>query len=165
MPQEPQESKAHFGWDKGLEYNTEKDRLTELVRKTRDRPDKAIYSVLLIQIVNGSRINEAVQAALLWAENGNREQRVRVQKLKDRYMRLMIIPKAVRDFKSIRGTLQTMSKEYKNPTGVIKEACRRKLSYNTHALRYAFISDASRTKPLQIIAKITGQKSMNTVLQ
>lgn len=154
-----------YGWEKGLDFEETKIRLDTLVEETRDRWEKTMYGILLTDLVNGSRIGEAIDGIMLWAEGGKREVRVRAQKRKDKYMRLMIIPSTVRKYPIIAETALAMQAGYKNIRSNVKMFCQRKLGFNTHALRHAFITHASRTMPAQLIARVTGQKKLDMIIR
>lgn len=164
MSQQRLEDIAHVGWDRGLDWNQEKDRLLELVRTTHNRRDKAFYTIAFVTVLNGSRIGETITALLSWAENGKREQRVRVQKRKDRYMRLIIIPDSVRQYKQLREEYPEMQKEYHNLANVAEHWIKHRLRYNVHALRFAWITAMANHMHPQEIARITGHKKLELIL-
>lgn len=159
------QGQAFLGWDRNLDFNEQKARLAELIRTTRKRRLKTMYCILYVQLVNGARISETLDACLLYAKNGNREQRVRARKRKDRYMRLVVIPAIVRRYPQVRPALLDMQKKYSDFLGVAKQFSRRYLKYNSHAQRYAFIGGATAGgMPAQAIAKVTGQKTLDMIL-
>ena len=153
---------AFSGWDKNLDLKNTKQVLQEHLT-VRDKRKKAFFAILLVQLLNGSRVGEAVLAMRQWAEDGKKEQRVRVEKRKDKFMRLMIIPKEVRKSKQLKEWI--LNSEYMDLTDAVIQFSRRHLNWNTHALRYAFISDMSEDTQPQVIAKLTGQKSLDMILR
>lgn len=154
----------YSGWDRNLDFEKEKANLERLIPETKDIKRKAYFCIFLIQLANGSRIGEAVQAAKFYADNGARVQRVRVEKRKDKFMRLMIIPEVVRKEQGIREQIKAMNKKYADLTDSCVQYCRRNLGYNTHAQRYAFVGRmATELHPMEI-AKLTGHKTLNYVL-
>lgn len=153
----------NLGWDGGVDFNLEKVKLEMLIEQTRDGVEKALYSIALIQLVNGLRRHEAVEAAIMYAKHGKKLGRVRVQKRKDKYMRLVVIPQVVRRYESIKRGLAALE-AVENRDKKYYRFCRSRLAHNTHSMRYAFISDASIKNPALLISKMTGQVSANTVL-
>ncbi len=146
-----------------MDYNVVR---RDLVGRLRDaRPvARAYISILLIQLSNGLRISEAVEAAFKWAETGRRKLRVRVRKRRDPYERLVVVPRelgrgerlAVAGLR-VHGLDTVVSR--------IKSWTRKALGFNTHALRYAFISQlAERGVSAQLIAKLTGHKKLDYIL-
>jgi hypothetical protein len=152
------------GWDKGLSYSSERDKIAELLRLTRNRRDKAFLSIACVSVCNGSRIGESITALLSWAKNGKREQRVRVEKRADKYMRLIIIPSDVNKYKNLKTEFAIMEERYVDFPNVAAQRIRRMLGYNSHALRYAWIGGMAETMNAQEIAKITGHKKLDIVL-
>ena len=159
-----------YAWDRGLNFRAERRRLVKLIKSegmgsSRSVRRVAYFSVLLIQLSNGLRISEAVDAALAWAGSGRREVRVAVRKRRDPYERLVVIPKEL----GARGraAVATLLNEDSGKLVVrLKTFCRAALGYNTHALRYAFISYMGLEKklPAQLIAKMTGHKKLDHIL-
>ena len=137
----------------------------EDLRSSRSVRRVAYFSIFLIQLLNGLRISEAVEAALVWAGSGVREVRVAVRKRRDPYERLVVIPKELGARE--RAAVATLLNEDPRELVVrLKTFCRARLGYNTHALRYAFISYMGLEKklPAQLIAKITGHKKLDHIL-
>lgn len=163
MAQIEEEEIAYSGWDKGLDYVEVRKDLEEKIKNEKDIRTRAWYSVFLIQIVNGSRIGEAAICAIQYSDNGKREQRVRVEKRKDKYMRLMVIPEVVRQ-KEIREELAVMAKVYKDIKDTASTMCRRLMAYNSHAHRYAFIGHMANEMTAQSIARLTGHTKLDLVL-
>ena len=120
---------------------------------------RAYATVLYIQLRNGLRIYEAVQAALIWART--RERRIKVRAEKSGYERPVIIPRELGE-EERRLILAYIDEK---ADARIKTWCRRFLGYNTHALRYAFISWMARQGyPAQLIARITGHTKLDYIL-
>lgn len=158
------EQQAFVGWDKGLVHEDEKAKIAEMLGQTRDRRDKAFLAMAYVSVCNGSRIGESVTALLSWSKNGKREQRVRVQKRRDKYLRLIIIPPEVIKFKQLRAEFEHMQKIYSDLPNVASQRIKRMLGYNSHALRYAWIGGMANSMNAQEIAKLTGHVRLDMVL-
>jgi len=164
----PQKKKGY--WDMGLDFvgtlRRFKDDLKRLEIQKRYyeevknmpppphvRVNLAYTSILLIQLANGARISEAVEATYKFLEDGFREQEVRVRrKNRDEY-RLIIIPREVK--RSYLGAL--IDWEFRRVLQNIRVFTGAHYGFNTHSLRYAFINYAGTEKglPPQLIARIT----------
>lgn len=157
--------KKLYAWDKGLSYERELKRLKKLLKEEKNPKRLAYYSILLIQLCNGARISEAVEGALEWATTGKREVKVRARKrTKEEYSRLIRIPSDLSSKHRIAiAGLKPIGVE--KLTDRVKHFCRNQLGYNTHALRYAFITHLTHLgySP-SLIAKITGHKSLDHIL-
>ena len=99
--------------------------------------------ILLIQLRNGSRVGEAVEALRQFCETGKAEVYVKVEKHKDLGdQRLMVLPEELRRgqgrvlLESACGWLPSVS----NPKDAVISYCRRTYGFNSHSLRYAFIT-------------------------
>jgi integrase len=123
--------------------------------------------VLLIQLRNGSRIGEAVAATKAFCESKDYTVRVTVEKHKGTDTRLMVLPEELRG-KEGRGYLAQAClrlTKTKKPRDAVREYCRRVYGYNTHSLRYAFITYMlSRGVSPSFIAKMTGHKNLSYIL-
>ena len=154
-------------WDKGLDYEKTYKKLVKLLNEykskngIRNLTRLCYIIVLLTQLRNGSRISESFEFIRNIANNFKRQDIVRVRKHKTIEYRLMILPREVRknDILKIAGII--------NKTNInnVKVWCRENLGFNTHALRYAFVSYlAKRGISPQIIAKITKHKNLNYIV-
>lgn len=152
-----------FGWDKGLDYEkTYKLILNHYRQATRDT-SKAYDIILLTQLRNGSRLTEAINFLNKIAEMKpfKRQATIIVEKRKDKYERQMILPEDINKAELMRVSYIIREANRWKVSGY----CKRTYGFNTHALRYAFISYLSRkgVSP-QIIAKITGHKSLEYII-
>jgi len=150
------------GWDRGLDYKAlEKTIIAELEKRLAKLPaTKAVRGVnnccaLLIQLRNGSRVGEAVEALKKFARSGERTVLVRTEKRKDGDERRIIIPSEVK-------------REWINPAIVTKGAVSvfaQSIGINTHSLRYAYITKLAKdgVDPA-IITKITHHKKMDQIV-
>ena len=152
-----------FGWDKGLDYEkTYRQILNHYREATRDTT-KAYDIILLTQLRNGSRLSEAINFLNMIIETKpfKREAYVKVEKRKDGHERQMILPEEIS-----RQELMRVSYVIKEANRwKVSEYCRRTYGFNTHALRYAFISYLTKKGVApQLIAKITGHKTLDYIL-
>lgn len=153
------------GWDRGIDYTAEHDALVQLVQTTRDRREKAFYAIALIQLTNGARRSEALEAAFTWAKNRKKEYRIRARKRQDKFKRLMVIPPLLSKYPALKKAFVALEQE-PNPAKAYYYFLSSRLDHNTHCLRYAFISDVANReqRPGEFIAKMTGQKNPKVVL-
>ncbi|WP_367884948.1 tyrosine-type recombinase/integrase [Thermococcus sp. JCM 11816] len=161
-----------FGWDKNLRYKEwvkkfERD-IKELRNQTGANADKRLaYTIVLyLQLTNGCRIGEAVEAVkkLVSEFPDDRRVRVKVEKRKDGAERLIVIPKTIRkeDIRRVAWVFQNDTETIKNR---LKSWTKKRYGINTHSLRYAFISElARRGVSAQLIAKITMHSKLDYVL-
>jgi hypothetical protein len=150
-------------WDKGLDFEKIKAELEAELEKTSRGPTYSNIATLYIQLINGSRVSEAVDAFNEFLAFAKRDLEIRVRKRwrKDKKTgkvvqiieyRKMLIPSSIKR----RGTPRT-------PTQVKVFAHRK--GFNTHSLRYAFVSHlGKRGVAPQIIAKITPHKRLERII-
>ena len=162
-------------WDQGLDYEKTYKLLTKDLEEVREKDDpktlkRRLYLVILLtQLRNGSRIGEAIDFIYSVAQEYKREGLITVEKRKDGYQRLMVLPKEVSktDILTIKGLLEEELQEHGKKGLVVKVSTWAKKTYgfNTHSLRYAFVSYlAKKGYPPQLIAKITGHKRLDYIL-
>jgi integrase len=155
-----------FKWDRAGEKYTFESMLNVLktkMEKSKTDKEYAYWAILLIQLVNGARIGEAVTAFLEFAKTGKRELRVRVEKQKQENLRLIVIPEIIK-YERVAWLGAERVKPRKFKYRVIMWL-RNKLGLNTHSLRYLFVSYLARKGiSAQEIAKITGHKNLNHIL-
>ena len=160
-----------FAWDRGLKWESERRRLLRLIKKEEERGGVrsirrvAYLAILVIQISNGTRISEAAEAAIKFAQTGKREVEVRVRKRRDNMLRKVIIPKEIVRYRpQIRAVVAEVGAEPHRLAERVRTWASRRLG-NTHAFRYAFIGYlARRGISAQLIAKITGHRKLDYVL-
>ena len=156
---------VRHGWDSCVDYKRAYSEILSHLIKTGHPWD----IVLLVQLRNGSRIGEAIEAVSEFCRAGGRPitVRVHVEKHKGNDTRLMVLPEELRD-KEGRGYLASAClrlAKVKNPKSAIKEYCRATYGFNTHSLRYAFITyQLSKGVNPTFIAKITGHHNLSYVL-
>lgn len=151
-----------MGWDKGLDYPVAYRAIERAIRKY-EAPARCYLAVGLIQLRNGARVSEAARAFVEWVKTGAVEVKVQVSKKRRPEERLIVIPEEIR---SIREECREVAAL---PAEVIAERARYhlrdKLGYNTHSLRYAFITHLLRegVNPA-IVSKIIHHSNLNMLL-
>jgi len=98
--------------------------------------------VLLVQLRNGSRIGEAIEAVRQFCETKAVAVRVRIEKHKGNDTRLMVLPEELRGPEGrerLRQACLRLSR-LRAPKHAIAVYCRKAYGFNTHSLRYAFIT-------------------------
>jgi len=166
---------VNVGWDQGLDYEkTYRLLIKELEEVRKKEGPKALKRrlylvVLLTQLRNGSRIGEAIDFIHNITCEYEREGLIQVEKRKDNYQRLMILPKEITktDILTVKGILEEELRTHGKKGLVIKISTWVKKTYgfNTHSLRYAFVSYlAKKGYPPQLIAKITGHRRLDYIL-
>ena len=152
-----------MGWDKGLDYESTYSKiLKHLVRAKY--PGLCYDAILLTQLRNGSRVSEAVRGFKEFLATKAIEVSVRVSKRKDNALRLMVIPRELINT-NIDICKQLLSVNDTTLINRVKDYVKRVYDFNTHSLRYAFITHLlkSGVNPA-VVSKITGHKNINYVL-
>jgi len=154
-------------WDKRVDFIKMKNRFERDLKKLekekltyRRLKEMCYISILLIQLVNGSRISEAIEGLKKAIEENKNEVYVRVRKQKDN-VRLIVIPKIVmKKLKFIRLIVPFITRDK------VRSFCRYNYKINTHSLRYAFVSYlGEKGYPAQVIASITQHKNLNYIIR
>jgi integrase len=161
------------GWDRGLDYEETYSRILRGMSKNK-RHTKCYDAVLLLQLRNGARISEAVKAFLEYMRGSakyhprNRKLVVTVQvsKKKRPEERLIVIPEELGDVDlSVcrelleKGDLLALKRR-------VEQYARDKYNFNTHSLRYAFITYMLvRGVSPSVVAKITKHSKLDFILR
>ncbi len=156
--------KIEHTWDYSVDFLEAKKVLINAYKQLFDlnlMPYEAYVAILLIQLVNGARIKEAIRAFKTFVESGQKEFQLKAEKHGN--IRFFIIPEVIRNrlaYKSIL-TIDDDKLEAR-----IRMFARKYLKCNTHSLRYALISFLAKnaTDPA-LIAKITGHKRLDRIIQ
>jgi len=168
-----------MSWDKRLDFDEWDARFKKNLRdltkekeyyELKKRPvpitvlRRLLYtSILLVQIENGSRISEAVEAVLGFRDNSERIQKIRARKRKKKNKGkdvdvLIKIPSAVKK--------QYLDLEYPFETvlGGVKMFANRYYGINTHSLRYSWIAKMGREGiPTNLISKAIRHTNIQTI--
>jgi integrase len=155
-------------WDRGLDFESTLRRLLEYRRFIRGRVLKHRYraslrdvNILILALVNGLRISEAIECYYMWLEGNGVQDRfnVRLAKSKDRF-RLCLTPN-IFDKVDLAAT-KNLPKPRKQ---ALNNFSRRNFNFNTHSLRYAFINYLlARGVDAPTISRIVGHKNLDTIL-
>jgi len=151
-------------WDDSVDFLEAKKVLTDAYKQLYDMnlmPYEAYVAILLIQLVNGARIGEAIRAFKTFVETGQREFQLQAEKRGN--MKFFIIPNIIKNRPSYRFVLAISDYDLK---ARIRMFTRKYLKCTTHSLRYAVISFLAKngTDPA-IIAKITGHRKLDRIVQ
>jgi len=151
-------------WDRGIDFENTRRMLIVKLREELKRGGIrrisriAHYVTALIQLYNGCRASESVEAFNRWRRTGKKEVEVRVRKKKKEEVRLVVIPSVAQRYREV-------VRHYHQSTDRYKNFIRQNFNFNTHSLRYAFITYLSKqgVSP-QLIAKITHHKRLDMIL-
>jgi integrase len=151
------------GWDSCIDYKEAYSQILSHLIKTGHPWDVA----LLVQLRNGSRIGEAIEATKAFCNTKEYNIRVKVEKHKGTDTRLMVLPEELRDRQGREYLAQACIRlsKVKNAVNAVKLYCRRTYGFNTHSLRYAYVTYMlSKGVNPSLVAKITGHKSLSYIL-
>lgn len=155
--------KIYHTWDYGVDFLEAKKVLAAAYKQLYDMnlmPYEAYVAILLIQLINGSRIKEAIRAFKTFVETGQREFQLQAEKQGN--LRFFIIPDVIKPKVTYRSVLTINDKLLEDR---IRKFTSRYLKTNTHSLRYALISYlAKNAVDPAIIAKITGHKKLDRII-
>jgi integrase len=156
-----------MGWDKGVDFLKMRKELNKRLKEAKERGKTkqfCYYAVLMIQLINGSRIGEAIEFFTKVVKEGVKEAEIQLEKHKQGETRKMNLPEELKP-KELRVCLYITEEGKEKLKKRLKTFCRYNLGINTHSLRYAFVSHlAKKGYPAQIIAKITGHKNLRHIL-
>jgi integrase len=122
----------------------------------------------LTQLRNGSRVGEAIEGIKIFCiDKSKRVSQVRVQKRKDDYFRKIVLPDEIakEDLDVINNYVLERSENKVLFVVSLSKFFQKHFKFSTHALRYSWISYmAYLNEPAQLIAKVTGHKTLNLIL-
>jgi integrase len=152
-----------MGWDNGIDYEEAYAKILRHLAKS-EPPASCYDAILLLQLRNGLRVSEAVRAFREFLTRKALEVEVPVSKKKKPETRLAVIPRELLDAK-LSGCRDLLSIEEEKLIMRVKKYSRRRYGFNTHSLRYAFITFLLRqgVSP-SIIAKITKHSRLDFIL-
>jgi integrase len=162
-PVPEREECARRGWDSCVDYKEAYSEILGHLYRTGSPWDV----VLLVQLRNGSRIGEAIEAARQFCESKATAVRVKVEKHKDNDARLMVLPEELRnkEGRELLAKACLRLEKVKAPKAALGMYCRKTFGFNTHSLRYAFITYMlSKGVNPSIVAKITGHRNLSYIL-
>jgi integrase len=155
-------------WDKGLDFKQTLARLLEFKKWVRSSPNmgsmkrRALRNVniLLLALLNGLRISEAIECYYKWLEDPSaKEITVRVAKSRREKYRLCVAEGLDRlDYSLTRGL-------EKPKPGALQAWSIKRFGFNTHSLRYAFINYMlSQGHDPATVSKIIAHSKLETLL-
>jgi len=151
------------GWDACVDYKEAYSQILGHLYRTGHPWDV----VLLVQLRNGSRIGEAIEAVRQFCESKATAVRVRIEKHKEGDTRLMVLPEELRGKEGKEYLAQACLRlaKVKNPKSAVKVYCKATYGFNTHSLRYAYITYLlSKGVNPSLVAKITGHRNLSYIL-
>jgi integrase len=152
-----------MGWDKGVDYESAYAKIVRHMAKAK-APAKCYDAVLLLQLRNGLRVSEAVRAFKEFLLKRALEVEVRVSKKRRAEVRMAIVPRELIDM-ALAECRDMLSVDEAKLVARVKVYCRRRYGFNTHSLRYAFITFLLRQGvPSSLIAKITRHSRLDYVI-
>lgn len=163
-------------WDAGIEYEQAKRTLKQLIKNEmlsievkKQAPKKTfVYlTILSIQLRNGLRVTEAIQAFHAFMKNDADKVEYRVLKKRSQeVIGVAYFPEFLPRQKVLRYCKVVLDKGMKPTRQATNRVARRYLSCNTHSLRYARISFLlEKGIHASIVAKTTHHSSLNFVLK
>jgi integrase len=152
-----------MGWDKGVDYEYAYSKILRHMVKSR-YPARCYDAVLLIQLRNGARISEAVKAFKHFLTSKSIEFEVEVSKKKRVEHRKIVVPRELLSVE-LGPCVELLSVDDAKLVSRLKVYSRYTYGFNTHLLRYAFITYLLRqgVSP-SIIAKITKHSRLDYIL-
>ena len=171
--------RIHLKWDRRIPFEQLSRKLMDdfmfTINEFYKKPRKKIiskqliyYAVLLIQLYNGLRISEAVDAFKQYIITGDTELEVRTRKRKDNHFRLALIPEIIQLNRSILERALDLGFEGKVDNikeKVVKKWAKDFIKINTHTLRKAWESYMARkTGKHFLISSWQGRKNLNSHL-
>jgi integrase len=159
-------------WDKGLDYEEAYSRILRTLSKNK-KHTRCYDAVLLLQLRNGARVSEALRGFLAYVRGEAKFHphhrklvvTVQVSKKKRPEERLIVIPEELKemDLSDCKALLKEDPLKLKRR---IEQYARDKYGFNTHSLRYAFITYMLlRGVNPSIVAKITRHSRLDFILR
>jgi hypothetical protein len=156
--------KIEHTWDYGVDFLEAKNVLTKAYEELYNMnlmPYEAYVAILLIQLVNGARVKEAIRAFKTFVESGQREFQLQAEMHGN--TRPFVIPDVIKNRLSYKSILTIPDDKLK---ARVRMFARKYLKTNTHSLRYSLISYlAKNAVNPAIIAKVTGHKKLDRIIQ
>jgi integrase len=150
-------------WDKGVDYELAYSKLLRKIEAVKNNNTRCYLLIALIQLRNGSRISEAVRAFKEWVMTSKTELYVRVSKKKKEETRLMIIPQEITHYRLY--CVDLLDVEDKALRNRVLATLHYYFNWNTHSLRYAFITFLLKNNVnVAIVSKIIKHSKLDTLL-
>lgn len=133
-------------------------RLLDMFKRDLRRKPVPSLAVAIIQLTNGSRVSEALEAYEKWLRTGSVKLTVRVRKKRSPEEREIIIPSFLRPYRS-----RLKQKRVPSRWGVL-DYLERNYGINTHTLRYTFITWHAKTLSPAYISKMIRHSNLNMLM-
>jgi hypothetical protein len=154
-------------WDKGLDFKQTLQKLLEFKRWVRSSPIHTRNSrialrnvnILLLALINGLRISEAIECYYMWLENPNvKEVVVKVAKARNKYRMCVVEGLDSTDYKLTKHLEKPKPNNIQAWTVI-------HFKFNTHSLRYAYINHMlSLGYDVATVSKIIAHSKLETLL-
>jgi integrase len=155
-------------WDKGLDFRDTLNKLLSFKKWVRSSPRMSKLkrislrnvNILLLALLNGLRISEAIECYYRWLENPQQDIiTVKVAKSKTEKYRLCVV-------KGLDSTDHKYTKHLEKPKpNALQSWSLVKFGFNTHSLRYAFINHMLREGyDPATVSRIIAHSKLDTLL-
>ncbi len=162
-------------FDKGVDYSQANEKfitdinnlLNQAYMNAHELKRLTYLVIALIQLQNGSRISETINAVKMFIANHDLKVAIIIiAKRKDGFRRKILLPELI-----TKEIMERIKPEIKNDTieelsKKIRMFLTRHYGWNTHSLRYALINYLAIEKkvPVNLVSKLVGHKNMNQLL-
>ncbi len=155
-------------WDKGLDFKETLKKLLSFKKWLRSSPEMTKtrrvqlrnVNILLLALLNGLRISEAVECYYKWLEDPSmKEITVRVAKSKREKYRLCVTI-------GLDAVDHRLTKDLEKPKpNTLQTWCIERFGFNTHSLRYAFINHMlQQGYDLATVSRIIAHSKLETIM-
>jgi integrase len=152
-----------MGWERGVDYKFAYNKILRYTAKAK-YSGRCYDAILLLQLRNGARISEAIKTFKHFLTLKSIEFEVEVSKKKRVEHRKIVVPRELLSME-LRPCMELLSIEDKRLVSRLKVYSRYTYGFNTHSLRYAFITYLLRQGvSLSIVAKITKHPRLDYIL-
>lgn len=162
-------------FDKGLKYSDAHEKFTAEIHNLINQNYLNVHElkrlsflvISLIQLQNGSRIGETINAVNIFIRDLDCKVAViTIAKRKDGFRRKILLPELIN--KEILERIKPVIKDdsIEELSKKIRMFLTRHYGWNTHSLRYALINYLAIEKkvPVNLVSKLVGHKNMNQLL-
>jgi Phage integrase family. len=161
-------------WDHGLDFiqarlvlenyikNMAALLISTLPNKHKINGSKFVYaSAAYIQLLNGTRVSEAIEALKIYVETKKIDIVIKAKKTNvDRFVR---IPELIRNYQSLYDVYRDIVMRLESYH--LKNFLKLNFGWNTHSLRYAFIRySIERGVPADVLSILIGHVKLDTTL-
>lgn len=162
-------------FDKGVNYSDAHKKFSNEINNIYSKDyinqhelKRLAYLVIsLIQLQNGSRISETIEATRQFISNLELKVAViTIAKRKDGFRRKILLPEMITTDILERIKLEIKNDSIEELSKKIRMFLTRHYGWNTHSLRYALINYLAIEKktPINLVSKLVGHKNMNQLL-